>query len=98
MWRMYRPCIPTRAPRPPVGDRWITQIKYYGFRLIAGWADGKVRLYSKQGYDYSRRYPLIVQALSRVRVSFLVLDGEAVCFGENGCHDFDALWDKIGPH
>ena len=94
MWRLYRPCLPTRAPRPPVGDRWISEIKHDGFRLIARRADGDVRLYSKQGNDYSRRYPLIVDAISRMRVSSLVLDGEAMCFGEDGSHDFDALWDN----
>jgi hypothetical protein len=29
-----------------------------------------------------------------MRVSSLALDGEAMCFGEDGSHDFDALWDN----
>lgn len=92
MLRTFRPCLPTRALRPPTGKLFVHEIKHDGFRLIARRADGDVRLYSKQGYDYSRRYPLIVAALSRMRVSSLVLDGEATCFGEDGSHDFDALW------
>ena len=80
--------------RPPVGERWISEIKFDGFRLVARRAQGQVRLFTKQGYDYSRRYPLIVEALRRLRVSSIVVDGEAVCFGEDGSHDFNALWDN----
>jgi ATP-dependent DNA ligase len=53
-----------------------------------------VRLFTKQGRDYSRRYPLIVEAIQRLRVSSIVLDGEAVCNGSDGLPDFDALWNR----
>ena len=49
------------------------------------------RASTKQGYDWSRKYPLIAEALYRLRVTSVVLDGEAMCF-TNGMHDFDKLW------
>ncbi len=60
--------------------------------------NGVVRLYTKNGYDWAERYPLIVEALIRLRVSSIVLDGEAMCFKRNGMHDFDALWNRTNDH
>jgi bifunctional non-homologous end joining protein LigD len=44
-----------------------------------------------RGYDWSDRYPLIVQAALRLRKSSFVIDGEAVVLGADGISDFDAL-------
>ena len=50
-----------------------------------------------RGHDYAERYPLIVEAISRLKVSSIVLDGEAMCFtGEQ--HDFDKLWNRTHDH
>jgi len=55
-------------------------------------SDGdRLRLQIKNLYDWSRKYPLIAEALYRLRATAMVLDGEAMCF-TNGMHDFDKLW------
>ena len=41
---------------------------------------------------------LIVEAIARLRVSSIVLDGEAMCFDPEGGHDFDALWNRADDH
>ncbi|MBV9751847.1 MAG: DNA ligase [Hyphomicrobiales bacterium] len=61
-------------------------------RMIARCEGKAVKLYSKNGFDWSRRYPLIAEALGQLRISSIVLDGEAVILDPNGRHDFDALW------
>lgn len=70
------------------------EIKHDGYRLIARRVEGRVRLYTKRGYDWMERYPLIVEAVMRLRVRSIVLDGEAMCFDRKGRHDFDALWNR----
>ena len=87
--RMYMPCLPTRAMKAPSGEQWVHEVKHDGHRQ-ARKVDGRVRLYTKQGYDWSRKYPLIAEALYRLRVTSVVLDGEAMCFTD-GMHDFDKL-------
>ena len=42
--------------------------------------------------------PLIVEAIARLRVSSIVLDGEAMSFDHQGGHDFDALWNGTNDH
>ena len=53
-----------------------------------------MKLYTRGGCDWSKRYPLIAEALARLRVSSVVLDREVMCFDDQGGHDFDALWDR----
>ena len=90
MLRLYQPCLPTRALKPPTRKKWIHENKHDGFRIVARRVDGVVRLQTKQGYDYAERYPLIVEAISSLKVSSIVIDGEAMCF-TGAMHDFDKL-------
>jgi bifunctional non-homologous end joining protein LigD len=97
MLRLYQPCLPTRAPKAPTGPLWIHEIKHDGFRIVARRVNGVVRLQTKQGYDYAERYPLIVEAISRLKVTSIVIDGEAMCF-TGIMHDFDKLWNRTHDH
>jgi ATP-dependent DNA ligase len=55
-----------------------------------------VRLITRGGYDWTKRYPWIVEAARKVRQKRFVLDGEAVILGVDGISDFDAL--HTGKH
>jgi bifunctional non-homologous end joining protein LigD len=80
----FRPCLPTRVMKAPSGEHWVHEIKHDGFRIIARRIGREVRLFTKQGGDYSKHYPLMVEAINRLRVSSAVFDGEAVCVGADG--------------
>jgi ATP-dependent DNA ligase len=54
--------------------------------------DGKrLRLFTKNGHDWTDRYPLIVESALRNRSSQFVIDGEVVLLGVDGVSDFDGL-------
>jgi integrase len=61
------PCLPTNAPQPPSGEEWLHEIKHDGFRVIARKDGARVKLYSRPGNDLTKRFPLIVEALARLR-------------------------------
>jgi ATP-dependent DNA ligase len=85
------PCIPTRANKPPAGPKWIHEIKHDGYRLIARKRDGRVRLFTRNGFDWSERYPRISAAVATLQAASVTIDGEAVwCDGE-GLAIFDKL-------
>jgi ATP-dependent DNA ligase len=63
------PCLPTKAPQPPSGAVWLHEIKHDGFRVIARKEGPRVTLYSRPGNDLTDRFPLIVEALARLRAS-----------------------------
>jgi len=85
------PCLPTKAPQPPTGDAWLHEIKHDGFRVIARKDGARVRLYSRPGNDLTYRFPLIVEALARLRSRSCIIDGEAVCCDADGRPSFDRI-------
>jgi ATP dependent DNA ligase domain len=96
LWRpspagFVQPCIPTLASRPPTGPQWVHEIKHDGYRLIARKQAGRVRLLTRRGYDWSDRYPRIVEAVSALRAGSTTIDGEAVVCDASGLAVFDML-------
>ena len=51
----------------------------------------RVRLITRGGYNWTSRYPWIVEAALKNRVKQFVIDGEAVVLGVDGVADFNAL-------
>jgi bifunctional non-homologous end joining protein LigD len=55
-------CIPTTGTNVPSGPDWLHEIKYDGYRLIVHRDHDRVRLITKSGYDWSKRFAWIVEA------------------------------------
>src|SRR5258707_7764813 len=82
------PCLPTKAPQPPTGEAWLHEIKHDGFRVIARKDGASVRPHSRPGHDLTCRFPLIVESLARLPSRSCIIDGEAVCCGDDGVPSF----------
>jgi ATP-dependent DNA ligase len=74
-----------------VGSQWLHEIKHDGFRVIARKNGKRIRLYSRPGNDLTDRFPLIVEAIARLRARSCIIDGEAVACGDDGI----ALFERI---
>ena len=85
------PCLPSSAPQAPSGEEWLHEIKHDGFRVIARKIDKHVKLYSRPGNDLTDRFPLIVDALAKLRSRSCIIDGEAVACGDDGISSFDRI-------
>ena len=93
------PCLPSPAATPPSGPDWIHEIKHDGYRLMARRDSVGTRLLTRNGHDWSQRYPLIVEAVNRLKVRSCLIDGEAVACDENGLAVFQRLRRKpTGKH
>jgi ATP-dependent DNA ligase len=90
----FLPCIPMRGTKVPSRSDWIHEVKQDGYRLIVSRDGDRVRLFTRNGYDWANRYPLIVEAARRIRTKQFVIDGEAVLLGVDGISDFDGLHSK----
>jgi ATP-dependent DNA ligase len=82
------PCLPTSALKPPSGERWLHEIKHDGFRVIARKVAKRVKLYSRAGNDLTDRFPLVVEAVTKLSVQSCIIDGEAVACSEDGVSSF----------
>ena len=58
-----------RGTKVPAGPDWIYEIKHDGYRLIVQRDGKRMRLFTRNGYDWSDRYPSIVEAALRNRRS-----------------------------
>ena len=57
----YQPCIPARGTEVPAGPDWFHEIKHDGYRLIVQREGKRVRLLTRNGHDWTDRYPLIIE-------------------------------------
>ncbi len=86
-----KPSIPTRADTVPTGPDWIHEVKQDGYRLLVRRSGDAVQVITRGGYDWTARYPAIVQAALRLPAEHFVLDGEGVVEGDGGIGDFKLL-------
>ncbi len=78
------------GPPPDPGD-WVYEIKFDGYRLLARIEGKTVRLFTRNGHDWSDRMPHLVRALQRMKLKPGWLDGEIVVLDQAGRTDFQAL-------
>ena len=65
---IIEPCLPSPAKAPPSGPGWLHEIKHDGFRTLARRDAAGVRLITRNGSDFTDRFPLIAMALKSLPV------------------------------
>jgi bifunctional non-homologous end joining protein LigD len=85
------PCIPTRVEKPPTGPQWVHEIKHDGYRMQVRREGERVRLFTRRGYDWTDRYPRIIEAATALQASSFLIDGEVVVCGDDGVPSFELL-------
>ena len=102
LWRLrsfpdfVEPCLPSAVERPPAGGDWIHEIKHDGFRLLARLGASGVRLFTRNGHDWTEHFPLIFETLIALNATTCLIDGEAVTCTEAGLADFEGLRNRRG--
>jgi bifunctional non-homologous end joining protein LigD len=70
---------------------WVFEIKYDGYRLLGGKERGRVRLFSRNGNDFTAVFPEIAEALAALPYGDFLLDGETVVHDAKGLPTFEGL-------
>ncbi|MGY3564100.1 ATP-dependent DNA ligase [Bradyrhizobium sp. USDA 4463] len=91
-------CLATAVKQVPSGTDWIHEVKHDGYRLLVLREDNRVRLLSRNGTDWTRRYPWIAETALKNRQKRFVIDGEAVILGVDGISDVNALHSRKHDH
>ena len=84
------PMLATAVDKPFSDEEWLFELKLDGIRAITELKGGDVLLYSRNGLSLKERYPIIVDALKKLKIE-AVLDGEIVLFNEDNKPDFQKL-------
>ncbi len=80
----------------PLGEGWLYEPKWDGFRAIVFREGERLRLVSRNGQPLERYFPELIEALRQATPVRCVLDGEIVIETSAGL-DFDALLQRIHP-
>ncbi len=83
--------IVKRCREPFDGDEWLFEIKHDGFRVLAIRDGGSARLFTRNGYDISRRHRQITERQNELLAERFVLDGEMVVLDDDGRSNFAKL-------
>lgn len=76
----------------PEGENWLYELKYDGYRMIAFVEGSNVRLMTRNGHDYTRRFEDVASSLIDWAAGrAMVLDGEMAVTNASGRTDFQAL-------
>lgn len=87
----FKPQLTDHRATAPDGEQWLHEIKWDGYRLLADVRAGVVALRSRGGLNWTDDFPEVVQAIERLPVRDLRLDGELVVLDAQGRSDFTAL-------
>jgi ATP-dependent DNA ligase len=85
------PCLPSSTKAPPSGPDWLHEIKHDGFRIMALRDAAGVRLYTRNGNDFTKRFPLVVAAVATLPLGSCLIDGEAIVSNEAGLAVFELI-------
>ena len=92
----YTPQLATLVKTPPIGDEWIHEIKFDGYRIGAVIRKGRVTLYSRNGKDWTAAFPEVVEAIEKLKVGDALIDGEVASVLPDGRTSFQALQNASG--
>ena len=90
------PMLAKRVADVPVGDGWIFEPKWDGFRALIFRDGDEILIQSRDGKPLNRYFPELVTALLEQLPGRCVLDGEIV-IATQGRLDFDALQLRVHP-
>ncbi len=85
------PQLATLATEVPRRGRWLYEIKFDGYRLLARIEAGKPALITRNGHDWSSKMPDLMREIGKLGLKSGWLDGEIVVFGSDGLPSFNAL-------
>jgi bifunctional non-homologous end joining protein LigD len=93
--RFIEPQLASPVEQPPEGKHWIHEVKHDGYRCQVLVEQGRTRVFTRNGHDWTDRFPSLVSAARGLRCESGIIDGEAVVQDGNGVSDFVALRSAI---
>ena len=85
-----KPELATLVEKAP-GGQWSYEVKFDGYRIMARIDHDDVKLFTRNGHDWTHKLPEQAKALAGLGLESAWLDGEMVVADEQGIPDFQAL-------
>lgn len=89
------PELATLSDAMPQGPDWLHEIKFDGYRTLALIADGRARMMTRTGLDWTAKFQALADRLGALDVRDAILDGEIVAVDAHGATRFKLLQDAL---
>ena len=89
--RWIEPQLCKLATKAPSGAQWVHEIKLDGYRMAARIEDGRVKLLTRSGLDWTAKYPATAAAFAKLKVTTAYLDGELCGVRPDGVTSFELM-------
>jgi len=89
------PALATLVDRVPVGQRWIHEIKFDGYRVQVHLANEAARVFTRRGNDWTKRFKKIADEAWHIKAGSAIVDGEVVVPAADGTTDFAVLQNDL---
>jgi bifunctional non-homologous end joining protein LigD len=93
---LVAPQLATLVAAPPPGDEWMHEMKFDGYRVLCRIDGGTVKLFSRNGKDWTARLPGVARAAAQLGTKSALLDGEVAVLLPSGVTSFNALQNALG--
>ena len=90
-----KPQLARLVSQPPEGAEWLHELKYDGYRLQIHVQKKKITVYTRNGNDWTAKFPSLAKELGGYGIDSAILDGEAVVLDEAGKSDFQRLQNAL---
>jgi bifunctional non-homologous end joining protein LigD len=89
------PALATSIEKVPSGERWLHEIKFDGYRVQVHLANEAVKIFTRRGNDWSKRFKKVAHDAWRIKAASAVIDGEIVVPASDGTTDFSVLQNEL---
>ncbi|MEY9235677.1 ATP-dependent DNA ligase [Bradyrhizobium japonicum] len=89
------PALASSIDRVPAGGRWIHEIKFDGYRVQVHLANEAVKVFTRRGHDWTRRFKKVADDAWHIKASSAIIDGEIVVPAADGSTDFSVLQNEL---
>jgi bifunctional non-homologous end joining protein LigD len=89
------PALASSIDKVPSGERWLHEIKFDGYRLQLHLANEAVKVFTRRGTDWTKRFKKIADEAWHISAGSAIIDGEIVVPAADRATDFSVLQNEL---
>ena len=93
--RKVSPQLATLVDAPPTGTEWVFETKYDGYRLLTLKNNQSIALMTRNNNNWTHKFKSIEDAVAKLAIGKVILDGEVVVLDKNKKSDFQFLQNAL---
>jgi bifunctional non-homologous end joining protein LigD len=89
--QLITPQLATLADQAPVGEQWVHELKYDGYRIVSRVKQHSAQLFTRNQHDWTSKLQQIADTVAALPVKSAWFDGEVIALRPDGTISFQAL-------